>query len=110
MNLLNLTNTTLPWNTSISVNPTNFTNLIAVNIPWFFPLILLVSFIWIEYMLNKTNELAGTKSLVIASVAFSFFSYLILAGGLTTTGMFYLFEIIALASFFFETLVTNGFP
>ena len=107
---LNLTNTTLPWNTTIPSNLANFPVLVTQNLPWFFPLILLIGFIWADYALNKSApELSGTKSFVIISLAYSMLSYVVATGGLTTSAMFFLFEIIALAGFFFETLITSGF-
>ena len=107
---LNLTSTSLPWNTAIPSNLANFPQLITQNLPWFFPLILLIGFIWADYALNKSApELSGTKSFVIISLAYSMLSYVVATGGLTTSAMFFLFEIIALAGFFFETLITSGF-
>jgi hypothetical protein len=106
----NLTNSTLPWNTMIPSNLANFPQLVSQNLPWFFPLMLLIGFIWADYALNKSApELSGTKSFVIIALAYSILSYLVIAGGLTTSAMFFLFEIIALAGFFFETLITSGF-
>lgn len=107
---INLTSNSLPYNVTIPSNPAYFTHLITQNIPWFFPLILIVAFMWVDYLLSTKADLGGAKTFVISSVVFTFFSYLLIAGGLTTSGMFYLFEIIALASFFFETLITSGFP
>ena len=43
-----------------------------------------------------------SKLLLIGLLAYSILSYGIVAGGLTTSAMFFLFEIIALAGFFFE--------
>ena len=106
----NLTSNTLPWNTTIPSNLGNFPLIITQNLPWFFPLILLIGFIWADYTLGKAApELAGTKSFVIISLAYSILSYILVAGGLTTSAMFFLFEVIALAGFFFETLITSGF-
>jgi hypothetical protein len=106
----NLTNTTLPWNTTLPTNLANFPLIVSQNLPWFFPLILFIGFIWADYALSKSApELSGTKSFVIISLAYSLLSYLVIAGGLTTSSMFFLFEIIALAGFFFETLITSGF-
>ena len=107
---LNLTSTSLPYNTTMPSNLDNFPQLITQNLPWFFPLILLIGFIWADYALNKSApELSGTKSFVIISLAYSMLSYVVATGGLTTSAMFFLFEIIALAGFFFETLITSGF-
>jgi hypothetical protein len=107
---LNLTSTSLPYNTTMPSNLANFPQLITQNLPWFFPLILLIGFIWADYALSKSApEISGTKSFVIVALAYSSLSYLVVAGGLTTSAMFFLFEIIALAGFFFETLITSGF-
>ena len=107
---LNITSTSLPYNTTMPSNLANFPQLITQNLPWFFPLILLIGFIWADYALNKSApELSGTKSFVIISLAYSMLSYVVATGGLTTSAMFFLFEIIALAGFFFETLITSGF-
>lgn len=106
----NLTNTTLPWNTTMPTNIANFPQLITQNIPWFFPLVLLMTFVWADYALTKSApELSGTKSFVIVALAYTFLSYLVIAGGLTTSSVAFLFEIIALAGFFLETLITTGF-
>ncbi len=101
----------LPFNTTLPANPANFTQIITQNIPWFFPLILFVSFIWVDYIFGeRAPELGGAKSFAAVAVAYSFFSYLIVAGGLTSSGMFFLFETIGLMGLFFETLFTQGWP
>jgi hypothetical protein len=105
-----LNGTSLPYNTTLPSNPAYFTKIITQNFPWFFPIIILFSFLWVDYLLSKFEETRGTKSMVISSVAYTFFCYMLVAGGLTTSGMFYLFSTIGIIALFFDTLITSGFP
>jgi len=110
VSITNLTNTTLPYNTTLPANPLYFTQIITQNIPWFFPFILFLAFIWVDYMLEIHSEMGGRKTFVVSAVAYTFLMYLIVAGGLTTSAMFFLFESIALAGFFFEAIFNAGWP
>lgn len=103
-----------PYNTTIPTNPAYFPVIITQNMSWFFPLILLFAFVWIDYVfsskLSESGTQAGIKSLVLTSIAYTFMLYLVVLGGLTSSGMFFLFATIGFGALFFDTLLGSGYP
>ncbi len=106
----NISANTLPWNTTLS-QPGNFTqapNLIKQNIPWFFPLITLVLLLGSDYVLGLKKGIETKSNFFAVALVYTFLSYIEVVGQLSTSGWFYIFEFIMLASVFILTLFAKG--
>ncbi|MEM4066535.1 MAG: hypothetical protein QXV17_06725 [Candidatus Micrarchaeaceae archaeon] len=88
--ITNLTNSSLPYNTTFNPNPLYLPNIITQNIPWFFPLITILAFIITDYVLTVKN--AATRTMLLGTLlAYTIVAYVEVAGGLTSSAYYFVF-------------------
>src|SRR5271157_2910957 len=105
--ITNLTANQLPWNTNMSTNLLYMPNIIIQNMPWFFPLITLVLLFITDYIFGLKRGVETKTNFFAVALVYTMLSYLEVAGGLTTSGYFYLFEFIMLIVLFVMTLFAS---
>lgn len=106
--ITNLTNGTEPWNTIVPQNPMNFTNLLLQNMPYFFPLVTMFSFVMSFYILTRKSAIDTRTMLLSTALAYTMLTYVEVLGSLTNIGWFFTFEIITLLLLYVITLFVNA--
>lgn len=105
----NLTGNTLPWNTNdINGNFSAFPTIVTRNLPWFFPFITMVLLLVTDYVFGVKKGVDTKVTFWGVAFIYTMVTYIEVAGSLTTSGYFYLFEFIAIASLFVMTLFTQS--
>lgn len=82
-------------------------NIIIQNLPWFFPLITLVLLFITDYIFGLKRGIDTKTNFFAVALVYTMLSYLEVAGSLTTSGYFYLFEFVMLISLFVMTLFAS---
>ena len=105
--ITNLSNSSLPYNTTFSPNPANLPDIITQNFPWFFPLITLFALLITDYILaTKTQQ--DTRTLTLGTAfAYTMATYIEVTGGLTNSVWFFTFEFIFLLALFVVQLFAS---
>ena len=98
--ITNLTNNTLPWNTSnINGNFTSIPNLILQNSPWFFPFITMVLLLATDYLMSIKAGTSIKMTTLGVTIAYTILGYAEVVGGISGAQYFYIFEFIMLMTF-----------
>lgn len=109
--ITNVSGNTLPWNTSLNITHGNLTevpNYVIINIPWFFPLITLVLMLMTDYVLGIKRGVDSKVNFFAVALVYTMLTYIEVAGSLTTSGFFYLFDFIMILSVFVMTLFNSN--
>jgi len=107
--ITNLPANQLPWNVTVSPDPLQLPQLILQNIPWFFPLITLVSMVMIDYILGLKRGVSTKVQWVTVAIVFTILQYIEVAGGLASSAYFFLFEFLMMISMFVMVIFSGGF-
>lgn len=100
----NLSNSSLPYNTTFSPNPMNFPNIIMQNFPWFFPLITLFALLITDYVIAAKTQVSTRNLTIGVAFAYTMIAYIEVTGGLTNSVWFFTFEFIFLLALFITQL------
>lgn len=100
----NLTPNETAWNTTLSPNITSFPTLVTRNIGWFFPLITLVLLLISDYLIATKRGVSLKNNFYTVALAYTMLSYVEVAGSLSTTGYFFIFEFIMIGALILTTL------
>jgi hypothetical protein len=109
---------TVPWNVSctngigsnVAANCTimNSISPISNNMPYFFPVITLMLLVVTDYYLGIKKQVDTKVNIMSVAIAYTVLAYIEVAGGLTTIGYMFLFEIILIATMIFVTLFAKN--
>ena len=100
----NLSANQTAWNTTLSPNITQMPKLIIQNMPWFFPLITLILLLLSDYIIASKRGISLKNNFYSIALAYTMLSYVEVAGSLSTTGYFFMFEFIMIGALLITTL------
>jgi hypothetical protein len=81
---------------------------ISNNMPYFFPVITLMLLVVTDYYLGIKKQVDTKVNIMSVAIAYTVLAYIEVAGGLTTIGYMFLFEIILIATMIFVTLFAKN--
>lgn len=96
--ITNLSVNATPWNVTISGNLTQAPNIITQNIPWFWPAITLMLMLMTDYIIGIKRGVDLKNNFITVAIAYTMVSYIEVAGSLSTSNYFYIFEMLLLIS------------